>query len=71
MEYMILDEEAQGALQQTVRHYMRQGWRPVGGVSVVSTPYAGKRGDEWGQWYMQAMTRTPLRRWLGSRTTSF
>jgi len=51
MEYKVCETNTIDTLHNQIKVYIRDGWRPVGGVAVVFLA----ESDEWR--YFQAMTR--------------
>lgn len=49
MHYQICEAKSARVLQLEVTHLIGKGWRPIGGISVVTSPSTGT----W--WYYQAM----------------
>jgi hypothetical protein len=50
MEYKLVEENDKFYLGKKINRLIRQGWRPLGGVSVIRAPI-------YGNYYTQAMVR--------------
>ena len=60
MEYTVVEgKDDIGQFQDTVNEYIRDGWQPVGGVSVVYAPdtLVDDAAYAAGWWFYQAMIR--------------
>lgn len=57
MKYAILSKQSEEELCEIINYFISDGWRPLGGVAVVSYKYTALRGTEQTAFtYSQAMT---------------
>ncbi|MBM3859142.1 MAG: DUF1737 domain-containing protein [Verrucomicrobia bacterium] len=54
LEYMLVQEGTSKSLEDAVNAHMKQGWQPLGGVTVVDESFKGAAGS-----FLQAMVREP------------
>lgn len=58
VDYLIAHAETREGLEAEVRAYLRDGWQPLGGVSVVGHLTEDRHGfTAMNWWYSQAMAR--------------
>ena len=56
MQYLIIEEDKRSRLEKRINEYIKQGWRPVGGVSVCCAFSAGG-GRQYNSVYTQAIIK--------------
>jgi RsiW-degrading membrane proteinase PrsW (M82 family) len=43
ISYLVVSEQSRHALNDNIQHMIREGWQPLGGHSIYTTPgYAGE-----------------------------
>ena len=59
-DYDIVREPGEKKLKESVKRIMKEGWEPIGGVSVSQYEYIGEYAlqNQWRTAYCQAMIKT-------------